>query len=626
MSRRNKLGLAFSDELNKVSKRNGHFRRHSAPFSQWEENLIPNYRPPEEFETVSSWRLVSMSAVAIVVFFGLFLRLFHLQIVQGTENRERADFNRIQMKIIRAPRGVIYDRNGKVLAESNPAFRLVEPGSTSSGKLISRDEALELEAKNDPQAANIEVSTVRSYPFGPSVAHILGYVGQISAEDLKEPEYKNYHSGDLIGRSGIEKVYESVLKGIDGAEITEIDAAGHRLRTLKTVDPIPGQNVYLSIDADLQKKVYDSLQAGVTKVKSCCGAAVAETPKTGEILALASYPSYDDNAFTDSTRSKEVSSYFNDADSPLLDRAISGTYPPGSTFKITTALAGLSSGKINASTQFEDTGVMYLGPYSFANWYFTQYGKKEGPVDVVKALQRSNDIFFYQTGNLLGVDAMGKTAKSLGFGEKLGIDLPGEEAGLVPDNAWKEANTGQPWYPGDNLHMAIGQGFLLTTPLQILAETSFVAADGNLMLPHLAIKITSPQGNVEKVFSPITLAHNLFKESDLNLVKKGMAEVPQNGGTAWPFFSFSLPTAGKTGTAEYGDSKGRTHAWYTSYAPVDDPQIALTVLVEGAGEGSNDSAPVAKDIYTWYFSPDKSRLKNFDVIPIATESAKQLGE
>lgn len=618
-SRKNRLGLAFSDELNKVSKKHGHFRKSSLPNSAWEENLIPNYRSLEESEPASPWRLAIMSSFVLVVFFGIFLRLFHLQVIQGKENRQRADYNRIQVKVIHAPRGVIYDRNDKVLAESNPGFRLKE-------KFITRDEALFLEAKNDPVANDLEIDTIRSYPYRLSAAHVLGYVSQISADELKETKYNAYHSGDRVGRVGIEQVYESVLRGKDGAEITEIDAGGQKLRTLRRVEPIPGQNVYLSIDADLQKVAFDSLQIEASKSSSCCGAAVAENPSTGEVLALVSYPSYDNNAFTDPTRNKEVTAYFNDSHSPMLDRVIGGVYPPGSTFKITTALAGLSSGKIDAKTQIEDTGVMHLGPYSFSNWYFTGYGKTDGLVDVVKALQRSNDIFFYQLGNMLGVDVLGKTAKQLGMGKKLGIDLPGEEEGLIPNNTWKEENTGQSWYPGDNLHMAIGQGFLLTTPLQILAQTSFVAADGSLMMPHLATKITSPSGTVEKEFKPNLLIKDIFKKEDIELIKKGMALVPQNGGTAWPFFSFSVPTAGKTGTAEFGDPKNKTHAWYTSYAPVNDPQIALTVLLEAGGEGSSNASPIAKTIYTWYFNSDKGNIKSLDILQVATTSAKPIGE
>lgn len=612
-SRRRKLGLAFTDEMHKISRRLVGTHRKKITDSSWEDYLLPHYQSEQSIQGVSLWRSVFLGSFFLVVFFGLFLRLFHLQIVSGKENRERADLNRIQMKVIHAPRGVIYDRNGKVLAENSPGFRLKR-------QFLTRDEALALEARNDPQFNKLEMDTIRYYPLGEVTSHVLGYVSQVSDEELQDS--KIYKLGDHIGRVGIEKTYENYLRGVDGAEIIEVDASGNKLRSLRKIDPTAGKNLYLALDADLQKAAYQALKDGVLKVQSCCGVAVAVGPQTGEILALVSFPSYDNNAFTDPKRSQEISDYFSNNYAPLLNRVIGGVYPPGSTFKIVSALAGLSTGKITITTQFEDTGVMHLGPYSFANWYFTSYGKTEGLVDVVKALQRSNDIYFYKVGDLVGEKTIGETAKKLGFGKKLGIDIPGEIDGLIPDAAWKEKNVGEVWYPGDNLHMAIGQGFLLTTPLQVLASTSFVAAEGNLVLPHLVTKIVDPRGGTLKEFKYEPVVGGLFKKEDLNLVKKGLSLVPKEGGTAWPFFTFSIPTAGKTGTAEFGDPQGKTHAWYTSYAPEDDPKIALTVLVEAGGEGSSVASPIAKDIYTWYFNTDKTKLQSLDIKPIATESAR----
>lgn len=578
-----------------------HFKKGKIQEGLWQKDFIP-YVPQEEIEeTVSSWRLVFLGSICLLAFFGLFLRVFHLQIIEGEKNRELADSNRIQIKVIHAPRGVIYDRSGKILAENNPGFRLNE-------KFISRDEALSLEAKSDPNFLNMEIDTIRFYPLGKAFSHVLGYVGQISPQELEDETYKkNYKTGDRLGRAGIEQIYEAVLRGKDGAEIIEIDATGKRLRALRKVDPIPGKNIYLSLDADLQKVAFQALEKKIAEAGVCCGAAVAQDPKSGEILALVSFPAYDNNAFTDPKRNKEVSAYITSQNAPLLNRAISGSYPPGSTFKITSALAGLSLGKINASTEIEDTGIMHLGPWSFSNWYFTQYGGKDGMVDVTKALQRSNDIFFYRVGEMVGEKGLGEAAKMLGFGKKLGVDLPGEAEGLVPDGAWKEKNIGEGWYPGDTLHMAIGQGFLLATPLQILAQTSYIATDGGLTTPHLIKKITAPNGFLIKEYNYQMLKKNIFKKEDLALVKVGLAKVPKEGGTAWPFFNFSIPTAGKTGTAEYGDPRGRTHAWYTSYAPADDPKIAATVLIEAGGEGSSITAPVVLEIYTWYFNLDKEK-------------------
>ncbi|MCL5784510.1 MAG: penicillin-binding protein 2 [Patescibacteria group bacterium] len=625
MRRKKKFGLAFRDEVVKVTHPLGHFRGKKKGNISWDDAFVPNYQPEYEDLQVSLWRLVALGSIFLVIFFGLFLRLFHLQITQGEENRQLADSNRIQIRVIHAPRGVIYDRNGQVLAENNPGFRL-------NGEFISRDEALQLEAQNNPQYDDLEVDAIRSYPLAEVTSHVVGYVGEISPEELKDPQYggndiEKYKIGDRLGRAGIEQMYESVLRGVDGAEIIEIDAQGRKLRTIRQIDPIPGKNVYLSLDASLQKVAYQALKSTVEKEKVCCGTIIAENPQNGEILAMVSYPSFDANAFTDPKKNSLVENYFNDNNSPLLNRAIAGVYPPGSTFKITSALAGLSSGKIDQHTLIEDTGVMKLGPYQFANWYFTDYGKTEGLVDVVKALQRSNDIYFYKVGELVGEQTLGTMAKKMGMGKKLGIDLPDEADGLVPDDNWKQNNTGQPWYPGDTLHFAIGQGFLLTTPLQILAQTSVIASNGNLIQPHLATKITTPDGGLVKDFHSEPIEKNMFKQTDLDLVKKGLSLVPVEGGTAWPMYGFSIPNAGKTGTAEYGDPKDRTHAWYTAYAPLDNPQIAVTALVEAGGQGSNVAAPLIRQLFTSFFHiPDKADPSS----PQATGSAnilyKSLGE
>ncbi len=617
--RHKKLGLAFSDEVKKGSRVFGHFRGKKLTNVDWTESLIPNIEDQESENNVSPWRIAVFSVIFLVAFFGLFLRLFHLQVVTAKENKQLADSNRVRIKVIHAPRGVIYDRNGKILAENNPGFRLKK-------EFINRDDALEMEAKNDPRYYSLEIDAIRSYPLGAITSHVVGYVGQITEEEMKDPRYKNYQLGDKVGRAGIEQMYENVLRGTDGAEIIEIDASGKKLRTLRTIEPTPGNNVFLSLDSDLQKVVYKTLETAAIKSESCCGAAVAENPKTGEVLALVSLPAFDGNAFTDPKRYPEVQKYFEDQNAPMLNRVISGTYPPGSTFKITSALAGLSSGKITKSTLIEDTGVLKIDIWSFANWYFTQYGKTEGPVDLVKALQRSNDIYFYRVGDMVGADALGKTAKLLGMGKKLGIDLPGEVDGLIPNQAWKKKNIGEDWYPGDNLHMAIGQGYLLTTPLQILAQTSYVAADGFLIQPHLVTKIVNSEGATVKEIKYEPIVKNVVKKEDLEAVKLGLEAVPKDGGTAWPFFTFKIPTAGKTGTAEIGDPKGKTHAWYTGYAPVDNPEILATVLIEKGGEGSSQAAPIVKDIFTWYFNPDKSNIKSLDGGPISTESARLLGE
>jgi penicillin-binding protein 2 len=616
LSSKRSFQASLIDELSKVTPSSGHFKNHNNP--EWKDLLLPNFNPDKNILVPSTWRPVFLACLTILAFFAIFIRLFHLQVVRGQENRNLADGNRIQIRTIHAPRGVIFDRNNKILAQNNPGFRLVEkqPNGETRFRYVSREDTLALEVRNDPLFDSLEVDSIRLYPLGEKTAHVLGYVGEITAEELSDPMYKEkYQQGDRIGRGGVEETYESILKGVDGGEVIEVDAQGKKLRTLRQVEAIPGQNLVLSIDAQLQRFAYDQLDNQIKKVGSCCGALVIQDPQSGQILSLVSIPSFNP---------KDLTSALNSPNSPILNRVIAGVYPPGSTFKIASSLAGLASGKITPSTVFEDTGQVDLGPFKFTNWYFTQYGKTEGAVDMVKALQRSNDTYYYRMSLQTGEKLMGEVAKKLGMGKKLGIDVPGEETGLVPDNEWKQKQLDEVWYPGDTLHLSIGQGFLLTTPLQISNLVSAIAADGKIYTPHLAVHAADTNGNLTKEFKfPET--EKLFKSEEVDVIKKGLELVPQNGGTAWPFFNFPIKTAGKTGTAEFGDPKDRTHAWYTSYAPLEDPRIAITVLIEAGGEGSTHASPVAKEIYRYYFSEDKNDLIK-DIGIVASDSARILGE
>lgn len=619
--KKKRLGYGFADQIFKVTGKNYYQK---ASNDDWIDTLIPNFENQgSKFSLNSSWRIISLIALCLIAFFSLFLRLFHLQIREGATNRSLADGQRIQIRIIHAPRGVIFDKEGKVLAANAPAFRLIDD-QTKKVRLITREEALELEVKDDPRAKNMEIDNVRTYPMGGKFAHVLGYVGEISQDELKNQEFAGYKQGDRIGKTGIEAQYEKNLRGRDGGEIIEVDSLGRKLRTLRTDPPIPGQNIYLSIEAALQNKLYEFMEQTLQKVGSCCGAAISQDPKTGRILALLSFPTFDPNAFTSGKDETAISQILNQTDFPILNRSISGTYPPGSTFKIVSSLAALASSKITPQTQFIDNGVLYLGTFKFSNWYFNQYGKTEGAVNLRKAIQRSNDIYFYEVGRTIGEQALIDWARKLRLGGKLGIDLPSESNGLIPDDEWKRKTFGKVWYPGDTLHMAIGQGFVLTTPLQILGTTSFIAANGNLYKPQLVDKIISGDQVIFE-YKPKILVSNIISLDKIKVIQEGLELVTKDGGTAWPFFAFPIPTAGKTGTAEYGDPKNRTHAWYTSYAPADDPKISMTILIEGGGEGSSVAAPIVKEAYRWYFSPDKNKLIR-DIYPQASNSAIILGE
>ncbi len=576
-------------------------------------------RKKRDFDSVNtSMRDLFLPVVLIVVVIFLMARLFYLQILQGGRFRYLSNNNRIRAVVVHAPRGVILDRNGTPLVFNIPGFR-----ETINGKTVQIEEkdALSLIAKGKK---DLEVDSLRFYPYKDISAHVLGYLGQISKEELSKTQYSSYNSGELIGKSGIEKEYEGKLKGIDGKQLVEIDASGNPVRKLGESDPTPGQDITLTIDAALQKSVFEATK-GVKK-----GAAIVSTPK-GEILAMVSKPSFDANLFTmgESYLAASDSSYLSLSDvlydsqnQPLLNRAISGVYPPGSTFKLIVASSGLGDKIIDENYQVEDTGVLQVGTFSFSNWYYTGYGGKDGEVNVVKGIKRSNDIFFYKLAEKVGVDKVSEMAKKFGLGERLEIDLPGEAAGLVPTPQWKEKTIGEPWYLGDTYHYGIGQGFLLTTPLQVTGWTQVIANGGILYVPHLLKNPALRQGGKPK-------SQNLLDEKSTNLIKQGMVESCSPGGVAWPLFQFrvhnsklkidgknilgvdiasgsadtrQITIACKTGTAEHGGLNPEPHAWITLFAPAYNPQIIVTVLSESSGEGSNVAAPIAKKILESWFT------------------------
>lgn len=551
--------------------------------------------------------------VILFVFFGLLLvRLFFLQIIQGNYYHNLSDSNRIRTTPIHAPRGVIFDRNGNPLVINSPGYREVIDGKT---KLLDSQTALDLLTKGD---AKLEIDSLRQYPCKDACAHVIGYVGQISPNELKDPFFQQYKATDLLGKMGIEGYYESVLKGVDGAKLTEVDATGKSLRVLGETDPIPGQNITLTLDENLQK----ALAAAMKDVKK--GAAIVSSPK-GEILALYSQPSFDPNLFTmGKSYTPDVASHYQSIEQiitdstyqPVLNRAISGTYPPGSTFKLLTAAAGLQNEIITSEFTVEDTGILKVGNFSFANWFYTQNGGTDGQVNVVKAIKRSNDIFFYKLGQMVGVDKLSGFAKLFGLGSPLGIDLPGEASGLLPTKEWKEKAIGDKWYLGDDYHYGIGQGYLLTTPLQVNMWTQAIANGGTLYLPHLL-----------KSQNPLVKQSGLLTSQNTSLIHEGMVEACSTGGVAWPLFNFQVDNpslvadgknittgdasgsatlkhivvACKTGTAQHGDETTLPHAWITLFAPAYNPQIIVTILAEDSGEGSNVAGPIAKKILENYF-------------------------
>ncbi len=536
-----------------------------------------------------SIRALTVRAFGLGIFLILLAGLLKTQVLQGAYYRDLADGNRVREVYLPAPRGIIYDRNGTALVSNIPAYRLIKcnkTGELCTANIISRDQAIELQATGLPKGIDLVVDSARLYLNKQTTAHTLGYVSEVTAEELKEQS--NYVSGDKIGRGGVEESYEAILKGSPGKELVEVDAIGRRLKVLSAVQPKPGANLKLTLDIKLQK-----IATAAIADKPGGAAVVVSNPKTGEILALASNPTFDPNIFTDFSipaedRNRVISNLFTDNTRPLFDRAISGTYPPGSTFKIITSSAGLQNGKIDESFTIEDTGIIVIGPYKFANWKYLADGGTQGVVNVVTALKVSNDIFFYRLGEKIGLEGLVNWMEKFGLAKKTEIDLPGEASGIVPNKKWR-SQFAPDWYLGDTFHLAIGQGKLLVTPLQVNGWTNAIANGGKICKPHLAMG----ESDCRDV--------GLSKKT-LSLIKEGLIEACSEGGTAYPLFNFKVPIACKTGTAEFGDPENRTHSWLTAYAPANNPEISVTVLVEAGGEGSDVAAPIVKKILEGYFT------------------------
>ncbi len=540
---------------------------------------------------VSHSRIYLFYLVSFLILLVFVARLFVLTAVAGSKNRDLADNNRVKLIKVEAPRGRILDRYGKVLAQSKTVFLLKKGDGTRE---VGSDEAKRLTQSGqageyfEGSAGRIVRDEQRKYWLGDAAAHVLGYTSAVQAEEKAKD--KSIDTTNSRGRLGIEAVYDSFLTGKVGKKLVEVDASGNNISLIGEEEAKSGRDLTTTIDGDLQKIAYESLAKYTGLTGGRKGAIVVENPQTGEILALASAPSFSP---------ENIAAAVADRDLPFFNRAVQGTYPPGSVFKIVTSLAGLESGEINQNTEFDDVGQINVGGQTFSNWLFTEYGRVDGLIKIERAIARSNDIFFYKAGQKTGVDQMKKMAVKLGYGQKTGIDLPDESYGLIPDEVWKKSTVGEDWFTGDTLHMAIGQGFILTTPVQVDGVTSFVAS-GKLTKPFLVSKIGSGLGSGEISFSTKVLGEGLVKSENLDFVRNGMNMACELGGTGVPFFNAKYKVACKTGTAE--EAGGESHAWFTVFAPREKPQIAIAVVVERGGQGSAVAAPVAKEVVDWWMA------------------------
>ncbi len=586
-------------------------------------------------------RLPFLAVYIVIAALGLFIRLWYLQAVKGDYYYEQAENNRIRPVKLRPPRGIIYDRHGRPLVENVLTFdiSLVPEDANDLDKTIDEissvikidrssvqaalDEMAPVRAKYEPvksveeapwnevalieahqddiPGAIIEPEHRRHYPYAGLASHELGYLGKVSQMQRKQEQSD---IGLLTGQSGLEKKYDKVLRGIPGKRMIQVNAAGHKVKDLGIEEPRPGNDIYLTIDLDVQKAAEEGLGNRV-------GAVVAMNPNTGEILALASHPTYDPNLFPRGISPKDWDRLSQDPTHPLYNRTIQSAYPPGSTFKIIVALAGLASGIINPDEKIPCHGYIKSGRRVFRCWKHDGHGM----VSLHQAIVESCDVYFYTMGARIGFDRIAAFAKSLGLGSLTGIPLPDEKPGLIPTSEWKKERTGDQWYEGDTYINSIGQGYVLVTPLQACEMISSVANGGYFYRPYLLKQTRNRETGEIKTFGP-ELKHRIdLSPETLKAVRDGLiGVVNEPGGTAHAAESSLAVVAGKTGTAQVIaqkipgtklSGKVQDHAWFVAYAPADKPKIAVAVLVEHGGHGGGAAAPVAKKVIEEYLRDDE---------------------
>lgn len=611
---------------------------------RWLQHILPadaeapnieNDRKPSTFLLV-----LGISMLVMVVLAG---RLFDLQMLNGKSSLVAAESNRVRERIVRAPRGIIYDSKGVALVKNVPNYDLsitpsdlpldqtekesvlrkaaeivgvtyeniksqitTEKEHSSQPLLIeknlTKDTALLLESKiQGLPGVHVDVNPIREYLDSGLLSQLTGYVGRISEDELSKNS--GYLLTDYIGKSGLEKEYEDILKGTPGKERVEVNSTGKNEKTLGTVDPIPGNNIKLSIDFALQQQLVTALQKQMALAKVNNAAAVVINPQNGQILAMASLPTYDNNLFAKGISTADYNALLNNPDKPLLSRAIAGEYPSGSTIKPFIASAALEEGTITESTTVNSTGGIKVGDSTFPDWKAGGHGV----TNVLKALAESVNTFFYAIGGGyggipgLGPDRMKSYLDKFGFNEYTNIDINGEMKGSIPDPDWKLRVFNEQWYLGDTYHMAIGQGDVLVTPLQMANATTVIANGGTLYQPTLVASVLDGNGNEVKSTVPTVIRNNFLKASTLDIVQRGMIQTVTTGSGKL-LSTLQKQVAAKTGTAQYGPNNSKSHAWFIAYGPTVMPTIAMAILLEGAGGGDVYAAPVANDVYKWYFA------------------------
>ncbi|MEK7447304.1 MAG: penicillin-binding protein 2 [Patescibacteria group bacterium] len=610
---------------------------------RWIYHILPADREAPKIESDRNLKPFMIIGLTFLLLLSLMLsRAAYLQIFLGHQNKTLAEENRNRGNIIRAPRGIIYDRNHVKLVKNTPNYE-----ATIIPSELSRDEnerknviseaakalnipAEEIQKKVDEKGINytqpillkekiskddsfiiaskmlkginVPVNPVREYLDGGLLSHAMGYVGRISEEELKDKK-DTYMLTDYIGKTGLEESYENTLKGKDGRQKYEVDSTGKVVKFLGQEEPKLGNSVVLSVDFGLEQKLTDTMKKVMAGVKATKATAIAMNPQTGEVLAYVDIPTYDNNLFSKGISGADYNKLLNDPNNPLLARGISGEYPSGSVIKPFIAAGALQQGTINESSTVNSTGGIKVGEWIFPDWKAGGHGV----TNIIKAIAESVNTFFYAIGggygNIkgLGPDLMKHYLDLFGFDKQTGLDIGGESKGSIPDPVWKEKIKNEDWYLGDTYHMAIGQGDVLVTPLQIASATCVIANGGKLYKPRFVNEIVDENDKVIETKKPEIANQGFISPNNIDIVKRGMRQTVV-AGSARSLNGLPVAVSGKTGTAQFGPNESLQHGWFTSFAPYDNPQIVLTILVEGSGGGDVTAVPIAKEVYQWYFS------------------------
>lgn len=581
-------------------------------------------------------RLLLLKIGVLLVLGLLLLRLWQLQVLDGAHYRTLSQDNRTRSVVLHPARGLIYDRNGILLANSVPSFNLyvelddvqnrealiqklnallaLDAGELNKkilatgrstrvrlkGGLSLREAAIVESHRLDLPGVVVHPEYQRNHPQGPYAAHVIGYVGEVSEDQLAQEEFQELVQGSIVGQYGVERRYDRTLRGEAGRKLIEVDALGHEKRTISVEKPQAGNDVYLTLDFRLQKLAEEVLGEEA-------GAIVALDPQTGETLALASRPSFDPNALSRGLSTREWKTILQDGRHPLTNRAIQGQYPPGSTFKIIMAAAALETQAIELTESLQCGGGFRFGNRTFRDWKAGGHGA----VTLHTAIAHSCDVYFYRLSHRLGIETIAAYAEQFGLGRRTGIDLPSERTGIVPSPEWKEASRGEPWYPGETILVSIGQGFVTVTPLQMAKVIATIGNNGIPYTPHLVRKVRRRKGGGLEEWSPLREPAIPLQPQGLHGLQAALAAVVTEG-TAQRARSSLVGIAGKTGTSqvvalraeseEDVPKKFRDHAWFVAYAPLDRPRIAVAVLVEHMGHGGVAAAPLAKTLIEAYMA------------------------